>query len=159
MVDKTVYLAGAISGLTYDEASKWRDHVTNELGRFGIKCLSPLRAAIHLRHAGGLLSDCEIQEGTKPAVEAMSTPRGVIARDKFDATHCNILLVNLLGAKKVSIGTCVEIGWANALNIPIIVVMEKDNCHNHVFIRESASFITESLSDAVYLIKAILQDY
>jgi nucleoside 2-deoxyribosyltransferase len=159
MVNKCVYLAGPIGGLTYDEATKWRDHVTNELGRFGIKCLSPLRAAIHLRHADGLLGDCEIQAGTKPAVEAMSTPKGVVTRDKFDATHCDVLLVNLLEAKKVSIGTCVEIGWANALNIPIIVVMEADNIHSHAFVRESASFITESLSDSVYIVKAILKDY
>jgi len=159
MVSKTVYLAGPISGLTYDEASKWRDHITNELGRFGIKCLSPLRAAIHLRHADGLLGDCEIQAGTKPAVESMSTPRGVVTRDKFDATRCGILLVNVLGAKKVSVGTCVEIGWANANDIPIVLVMEPTNMHNHAFVRESANFITESLDDAVYIIKAILKDY
>lgn len=159
MVSKTVYLAGPISGLTYDEATKWRDHVTNELGRFGIKCLSPLRAAIHLRHADGLLGDCEIQAGTKPAVEAMSTPRGVVTRDKFDATRCSVLLVNLLGAKKVSIGTCVEVGWANANDIPIVLVMEKGNCHDHAFVRESANFITESIDDAAYIIKAILKDY
>lgn len=159
MVHKTVYLAGPISGLTYHEATGWRDLVTAELREFGIKCQSPMRAAVHLRHAAGVLGDCEIQAGTKPAVEAMSTPRGVVARDKFDSTRCDVLLVNLLGAKRVSIGTCVEIGWANALNIPIIVVMEAGNIHNHAFIRESASFITESLSDSVYIVKAILKDY
>lgn len=159
MVNKCIYLAGPISGLTYNEATKWRNDITNELGRFGIKCLDPLRSAIHLRNSEGLLSDCEIQEGTQPAVEAMSTSKGVVVRDKFDATRCDVLLVNLLGAKKVSIGTCVEIGWANANDIPIVLVMEKSNIHNHAFIRESASFITESLSDSVYIIKAILKDY
>lgn len=159
MVNKTVYLAGPISGLTYDEATTWRNAITIELAEFGIKCQSPMRAAIHLRHAAGVLGDCEIQEGCKPAVESMSTPKGVVTRDKFDSTRCSLLLVNLLGAKKVSIGTCVEIGWANANDIPIILVMEKDNCHNHAFIRESASFITESLSDSVYIVKAILKDY
>lgn len=159
MVNKTVYLAGPISGLTYHEATDWRNAVTAELAACGIKCLDPMRAAVHLRNTAGVLGDCEIIPGHKPAVEAMSTPKGVVARDKFDATRCDVLLVNLLGAKKVSIGTCVEIGWANALNIPIIVVMEAGNIHNHAFIRESASFITESLSDSVYIVKAILKDY
>jgi len=159
LVHKTVYLAGPISGLTYDEATGWRNAIATELAEFGIKCQSPMRAAIHLRHADGVLGDCEIQAGTKPAVEAMSTPKGVVVRDKFDSTRCDLLLVNLLKAKKVSIGTCVEIGWANANDIPIVLVMEKDNIHNHAFIRESASFITESLSDSVYIIKAILKDY
>lgn len=118
-----------------------------------------MRAAIHLRNADGVLGDCEIQAGTKPAVEAMSTPKGVVTRDKFDSTRCSVLLVNLLGAKKVSIGTCVEIGWANANDIPIVLVMEKENCHNHAFIRESANFITDSLDDGMYIVKAILKDY
>lgn len=159
MVNKTVYLAGPISGLTYEEASGWRNEITAELAKFDIKCLAPLRAAVHLRTRQGLLTDCEILPDCEGAVKSMSTPRGVVARDKFDATRCDVLLVNLLGAKKISIGTCIEIGWANALNIPIIVVMEPGNIHNHAFIRESASFITESLSDSVYIIKAILKDY
>lgn len=159
MVNKTVYLAGPISGLTYKEATSWRDQVAAELTKFDIKCLSPLRAAVHLRGGKGLLSDCEIQEGTKPAVEAMSNAKGVVSRDKFDATHCDILLINLLGAKSISIGTCVEIGWAGALNIPIVLIMKKDNIHNHAFIRESANFIAESLNDALYIVKALLQDY
>jgi nucleoside 2-deoxyribosyltransferase len=68
--------------------------------------------------------------------------------------------VNLLGAKKVSIGTCVEIGWANAHDIPIVLIMEPDgNPHDHAFVTETASFRTDNLNDAVYIVKAILADY
>ena len=159
MVNKCVYLAGPISGLTYHEAAGWRNAITTELAEFGIKCLAPLRAAVHLRTHQGLLTDCEILPGCEGAVKSMSTPRGVVTRDRFDATRCDVLLVNLLGAKKISIGTCVEIGWANANDIPIILVIEPGNCHDHAFIGESANFITASLSDAVYIVKAILKDY
>jgi hypothetical protein len=118
-----------------------------------------MRAAVHLRHANGVLGDCEIQAGTKPAVLAMSTPKGVVKRDKFDATRCSVLFVNLLGAKKVSIGTCVEIGWADANDIPIVLIMEKDNIHHHAFVTESASFVTDNIKDAITIVQAILADY
>lgn len=159
MINKTVYLAGPISGLTYQQATGWRDAVTAELIQDNIKCLSPLRSGVHLRDHDGLLTDCEIAPGLEPAVKAMSTKRGVVARDLFDVTKCNILLVYLLGATSISIGTCVEIGWAHANHIPIIVVMEKYNIHNHAFITETASFVVNTLNDAVHIAKSILSAY
>lgn len=86
-------------------------------------------------------------------------PKGVVTRDKFDATRCSILFVNLLGAKKVSVGTCVEIGWADANDVPIVLVMEKGNIHEHAFITESASFVTDNINDAINIVRAILADY
>jgi nucleoside 2-deoxyribosyltransferase len=159
MVHKTVYLAGPISGLTYNEASKWRDYATEKLKKDNISGLSPLRSAVHLRNHKGLLTDCEIIPGLECAVQAMSNPKGVVTRDKFDATHCDVLLINLIGAKKVSIGTCVEIGWASANNIPIVLIMEEDNIHNHAFVTEPASFVTNSIDDALHVVQAILADY
>jgi hypothetical protein len=36
-----------------------------------------------------------------------------MTRDRFDATRCDVLLVNLLGAERVSIGTMMEVAWAD----------------------------------------------
>jgi nucleoside 2-deoxyribosyltransferase len=160
MVHKSVYLAGPISGLTYEEASGWRDLVCDSLTPHGIKCLSPLRAAIHLRDHKGLLTDCEIVPGLECVVKAMSTPMGVVTRDRFDATHCSVLFLNLLGSKKVSIGSMVEVGWANANNIPIVLIIEPEgNPHEHAFVTECCQFRTTSIWDGVQIVKAILGDY
>jgi len=163
MTNKAIYLAGGISGLTYDEATQWRIATKAALEPLGIKCLSPLRAAVHLRNNQGLLTDCEIVDGMQPenyAALTMSTPRGVVTRDKFDCTHCDMLIVNLLNAKRVSIGTMVEIGWASMRNIPIVLVIEKEgNIHEHAFVKESATFRTDSISEAIEIAKAILGDY
>lgn len=160
MVNKSVYLAGPISGLTYEEASEWRDEIKNALESDGIKCLKPLRAAVHLRNHKGLLTDCEIIPGLEGAVIAMSTPKGVVTRDRFDATHCSVMLLNLFGSKKISIGSMVEIGWANANNIPIVLIMEDDgNLHDHAFVTECCQFRVTQISDAIHIVKAILADY
>lgn len=163
MVFKTVYMAGPISGLNYTEATTWRDDVKELLKGHDIKCLSPLRAEVHLRNHEGLLSDCQtVEENLKASCQvlAMSTPRGVFERDKFDATHCSVMLVNLLGAKKVSIGTVIEIGLAHAHSIPIVLVIEdKDNPHEHAFIRESCAFRTSCLNEGVAIVEAILGAY
>jgi len=163
MVHKCLYLAGPISGLSYKEATTWREEVARELTRFGVKCLSPLRAEVHLRNHEGLLSDCQTPEENLAAgcqVLAMSTQRGVVERDKFDCTRCSVLFINLLGAKKISVGSMIEIGWANANNIPIVLIMEDEhNCHDHAFVRECAAFRTPHISEGVEIVKAILADY
>ena len=166
MVHKVVYLAGPISGLTEQEATEWRKTAKSILEPLGIKCLRPLRSNVHLRNNEGLLdandnlSDTQESMNSGCQILAMSTQRGVVERDKFDCINADIVLVNLLGAKKVSVGTMIEIGWANAHNIPIVLVMEDtSNCHEHAFVRECAAFRTASFRDGIEIVKAILADY
>lgn len=163
MVNKAIYLAGPISGLTYNEAISWRDKVKSQLELCGIKCLSPLRAEVHLRNDEGLLNDRQTtEEHLKSGCQAlaMSTPRGVVERDRFDCVNADVLFLNLLGAKKVSIGSMIEVGWANGKNIPIILIIEDSgNIHDHAFVRESCAFRTHLLTEGIEIAKAILANY
>ena len=166
MVHKAVYLAGPISGLTANEAMGWRHSVKEQLEPMGIKCLSPLRANVHLRNNEGLidandnLSDVQESKDSGCQVLAMSTQRGVVERDKFDCINADMVFINLLGSKKVSIGTMIEIGWANANGIPIVLVMEESsNCHEHAFVRECAAWRTDSILDATKIVAAVLGAY
>lgn len=167
MVHKVIYLAGPISGLTSKEATEWRHAVKEQLEPLDIKCLSPLRANVHLRNSEGLLDANDNLSDTQESLDsgcqilAMSTQRGVVERDKFDCINANMILVNLLGAKKVSIGTMIEIGWANANGIPIVLVIEDDksNCHEHAFVRECAAFRTNSILEGTKIIAAMLGAY
>ena len=151
--DFLVYLAGPITGLTYDGAEDWRQFAKDILRDVGIKALSPLRAKDYLRQVGGPLSGT----GEEYAhLGVLSTPRGVTTRDRYDATRCDVLLVNLLGADRVSIGTVMEIAWADAKRTPIVVAREeKGNIHEHMMINEAVGFRVTTLEQALDIVKAI----
>jgi nucleoside 2-deoxyribosyltransferase len=68
-----------------------------------------------------------------------------------------VLLVNLLGALKVSIGTCMELGWADAARVPIIAVMEQSgNPHDHAMVNEVVGFRVEKVEHGLEIARAIL---
>jgi len=148
-----IYLAGPITGLTWDEATIWRKQVSSELAQFGIECFSPLRFKNFLSH---LDKQLPIQNSYPDF--GLSTPRGITTRDRWDATRCDVMFVNFLGAKKVSIGTVMEIAWADLKRIPVIVIMEPDNIHHHAMIHESIGFVVETIDEAVETVKALLME-
>lgn len=87
----------------------------------------------------------------------MSCLRGVYTRDRFDSMRCDVLLVNFLGAKKVSIGTVMEIGWADSRKIPIICAIEPEgNPHDHPMIREAVGFRVPTVDEAIAVAIKIL---
>jgi nucleoside 2-deoxyribosyltransferase len=150
---KTVYLAGPITGLNYKGASDWRDAATASLLLDGIKGLSPMRCKAYLASLGTISGTGEEYAHLGP----LSTSRGVMTRDRFDATRCDVLLVNLLGATAVSTGTVMEIAWADLKRTPIVVAMEpKGNPHEHMMVNEAIGFRAETLFGAIDLVKAIL---
>lgn len=149
----TVYLAGPITGLSYQGATDWRHHVRDLLDPIGIRTYSPMRAKEYLATIGCISGTGEEYRH----FGCLSLPRGVMTRDRFDATRCDVLLVNLLGAERVSIGTVMEIAWADAHRTPIVCAMEQSgNPHEHMMVQEAIGFRVDSLSDAVDVIKAIL---
>lgn len=148
-----VYLAGPITGLTFDGAEDWRASAKADLAAHGIKALSPLRAKEYLRQVPGAISGT----GEEYAhLGVLSLPRGVMTRDRFDATRCDALLVNLIGAAKVSIGTVMEIAWADLCRTPVVVAIEPaGNVHEHMMIAEATGFRVPSLAEALHVVKAI----
>lgn len=157
MMLPTVYLAGPISGLGYDAAMDWREIAARDLELYGIKGLSPLRAKEYLRHVTGDIgfsATCAEYGSLSP----LSGPRGIMTRDRFDATRCDVLLVNLLGAKKVSIGTMMELAWADLKRTPIVAAMEADgsNPHEHAMVTEAIGFRCVSLAEALHVTRSIL---
>ncbi len=143
----SVYLAGSITGLSYQEATNWRKRFQALVGP-KIKCFDPMRGKRFLENVKELGNCYE---------HPLATAQGIIVRDHFDCHRCDVLLVNFLDAKIVSIGTCFEIAWCSQRRIPIVLIMEpEDNIHNHAFITEAASFRSTSLIEAAEIVKAIL---
>lgn len=151
-----VYMAGPISGLNYDGATSWRDYAKQRLEAGGqIRALSPLR---HQENLKTIERFSDAGDETERLNDVMSSPRGLTTRDRRDTTVSDLLFVNLLGATKVSIGTVMEIAWADMLRKPIVIAMEKSgNPHEHAMINESIGFRVDSLDEAIRVSRAILE--
>lgn len=151
-----VYLAGAIAGLGYDDATDWRNIAKYRLGERGIETLNPMRAkeALASRNDGRISSSFHdyADQG------AFFTSRGIMTRDSTDVRRADALLVNLLGLKKPSLGTVMELGWAYILGKPAIVAIEPEgNPHdNHPMIHEAMRFRVASLEEAIDAVAVVL---
>jgi nucleoside 2-deoxyribosyltransferase len=149
-----VYLAGPISGLNFDGATDWRQYAKAELAQFGIKALSPLREQEHLKSVG-VFTDAAKE--TARLKSPMSMPKGLTIRDRWDAMRCDVLLVNLLGATKVTIGTVMEIAWADSKGIPIVCAIEETgNIHEHAMLMHCIGYRVPTLWDAVDVTRQLL---
>lgn len=147
----TVYLSGPITGQNYQEARYgWRKYVAERLSP-GIKALSPMRHEGHLAEVFGSLEK-EYPE------HFFSQPRVLVEKDRLDIERSDIILVNLLEANRVSIGTMVEIGIAVALGKKIVLCVHRGSMHDHPFVIETASLVLDKLDDAIYAINSLLSE-
>ena len=146
-----VYLAGPITGTSYGECTDWRQFVQDRLSNKGIIGLSPMR------HKDYLLQETAM--GDTYEEQVMSSQRGIFGRDFWDATRCDALFVNLLGADRVSIGTVMEISWAWSARNPVVLVMENEgNPHEHAMLREACYFRVPTVEEGIDVIgKLFLQ--
>lgn len=148
-----VYLAGPITGLSYDGAQDWRNGVIASLAISGIKAISPLRGKEYLAKLEMISGHGE----EYAHMGSMSLPKGVVTRDSFDVRRADMILCNLLGAKAVSIGTVWELGIAFTAGTPVVGVMEDDgNVHEHMMVSESFGWRVNNLFEALHIIKATL---
>lgn len=148
----SIYLAGPIKGLNYNEATEWREKAKQELREVGIDAFSPMRAKSYLKNDKAIDSS-----DSNYSMFPLSVPPAVVCRDFKDCTKRDAIIVYLKGAKAVSIGTVFEIAWAYQARIPVILVMEKEgNPHEHMFIRQCCNFQVETVEEAIFIAKAVL---
>ena len=140
MPKKALFLAGPLTGISYGNAVDWRKYVESKLPP-DVIAFSALRGKTYVARET-VLKDSYPEH-------LLSTPQGTITRDRYDVSRCDALFVNFLKADRVSIGTIMEMAWADAWRIPIILVMENGNIHDHAFVRQVAAFITADLDEAI----------
>lgn len=152
-----VYLAGAISGLTYDQGQDWRTYATAKLAEYNIAGFSPLRAKDFLKSVGKI--EQSYQQRDNP-LGSLSTDRGIMTRDRWDVMTADAVLFYLVGSERVSVGTCIEFGWADAFRKPVVLVMEKEgNLHEHPMVREAAGFRVETIQEGIQVLNCILNPF
>lgn len=149
------YLAGPIKGLAFDQATQWRARAKADLDEAGIDAFSPMRCKEYLRAE----SDVGGQKvADSYAQYPLSTMKAITTRDRKDCMKCDAVLMYLLGAKVVSIGSMLEVAWADAARVPVVLVMEKDgsNVHEHGMVREMCGFQVDTLEEGLWIVKAVL---
>jgi nucleoside 2-deoxyribosyltransferase len=145
-----VYLAGPITGLLYQETVDWREKVKDQLAP-DVVAMSPMRGKAYLA------TGKPIEDATTQALgNVMSSAHGITGRDRNDVRNADAVLMNLLGAERVSIGTMIEAGWADAFRVPLVVVREPDNIHRHGMLDEVATYTVGDLDEAVHLVRMVV---
>jgi len=154
MIHPLVYLAGGIAGLSGNDAMNWRLLARSRFRAYGIETVDPLRAKEALSGMARISTDFHDYENKGP----FFTSRGIMTRDFNDVRRCDVLLVNLLGLTKPSLGTIMELAWAYALQKPAVVAIETSgNPHdNHPMIHEAMPFRVETLDEAIHSVAVIL---
>jgi hypothetical protein len=144
-----VYAAGPISGLSYGDSTDWRGYVDKNIDP-KIQVWSPMR------HKEYLAGESQIEGSYEDTI--MSSQKGIMARDHFDTTRVKVVLVNLLGAKRVSIGTVIEIAWTYPMRTPVVLAIEDGNvnCHIHPMLLEAVGFRSSSLDECIATVERIL---
>jgi len=149
-----IYLCGPITGCSFEEAKYgWRKQVYDSLYGHNIECLSPIR---HLKSEELEVGDYKSMNPQGAKTGALSTPKGLTERDRFDTLRSDLIFCNLLGSTRPSIGSMIELGWADANRIPILLVCEDDNIHNHAMVNSLASWKVNTLKEAVIVTKQLL---
>ena len=149
MSNKSLYLAGGISGLSWQDAIRWRRLVKNTLAPEGIECFSPLRAKSYLRPEQNIANAYESH--------VLSSQRGIFARDWYDCLNCDMVFVNFLASPFPSLGTAMEIAWAYDNKKPIVVAIEKSgNPNDHAMLMEACRFRVDNIEEAIWVAKTVL---
>jgi len=152
MRSNLVYLAGPITGQSYEGATSWRDWFTDRINqRFSdVNCISPMRGKYYLE------SSRDIQATGNELLGILSGGPAIVARDYSDTMNADILVVNLIGASRISIGTMFEIAWAYTKHIPVILVIEdgNENVHTHSMLFAMCGYRVNNLDDALNIVSA-----
>jgi nucleoside 2-deoxyribosyltransferase len=151
----TVYLAGPITGCSFDECVDWREKMISQLPS-EIVGFSPMRGKTYLEGSKEIAASYE-EKSDNSLKQVMSCARGITTRDFNDCKRADAIVVNLVGAKKVSIGTVMEIAWGKAFNIPVILIIEENgNIHEHPMIMECVGFRVNTVDQALDVLKMLL---
>lgn len=123
---KYVYLCGPIRGLSVGQATAWRDDFV-EMSSPTALCLDPTRDHEFVIDPSGVIV------GPKQTPIARSS--ALVSRDLADVKRSSLLVANFTHST-ANIGSLIEIGYAHALGIPIVLILNPEDTplQNHPFL-------------------------
>ena len=147
MIRAKVYLSGPMAGLSYEQGTEWRDYVKDKLGK-DINCLSPYRGKDYFK--GQVITN-------QVYSQVMSTPKAITIRDRWDTVNADVVLVNLTDYQKFSVGTIMEIAWADAARVPVVAVIPTESEYiKHPILTQCCAYIVQDLDEAINIVKVLL---
>ena len=126
---KTIYLAGPMKGLSFEQANKWRKDFLMRCPQW-LGTLSPTRGSCHIKLKESL-GDEEIANSYEN--HPMTSTVGINVRDFNDVRRCDMLVANINDMHSKSIGTIMEIAWARSFNIPVVLILPEDFPEDHPY--------------------------
>ena len=148
-----VYLAGPIASQDLAGATEWRHEAQQRLADLDIRGYSPLRSKEHLIPQSGRIGSSVVDYKDDP----LTSQSGITIRDRYDVMSSDVMIANLLGATEKLVGTAVEFGWADAFNIPVIMVIEPEgSILEHPILNHIAGFRVSTVEEACLVAARIL---
>jgi len=140
------YIMHPITGLSGEELFSYYDDIIKSLPD-GIRALSPLAGK-------EFLQDWDYLPSTGYNA-ACCQDHAIFERDQWMVRQADILFCDFTGAEKVSIGCCMELAMGALLGKHTVLVMDKDNCHNHAFVKEAADVIFDTPEEGIQYLKSL----
>jgi nucleoside 2-deoxyribosyltransferase len=119
-----VYLSGPIASLSPAEALSWREYAKFFLSTQSdnqVIGICPMRHSTY-KNTGRL---------DRKEIDILKDKQACYTRDKYDIKDCDLVFVNVIKPPdRISMGTNIEVGWADAFGKPIIAVSDKDGTYD-----------------------------
>lgn len=135
-----VYLAGPIGPRGSEKNGDWRETATDFLEENLLLVVEPLEAGKYPHgvegHVGKILTD----------------------RDRRFTTQSEYMLVNFSDAFTRSMGTCIELGWADLSPTTTVTVLPEDNPHQHPMVKAVSDYIVDDLQEGLDIIVSLAAD-
>lgn len=153
-MNKTVYLAGPITGMLKGAANDWRYEFAEQLKDHGIIGISPLRCEPLVgERYGGTYADPKF-----------GTARAIASKNLYDVQSCDMTLAFMPATARIdsghlSSGTLIEIGWANAFRKPLVLVSDDLEAYNHPVVNAACGWVLDNLDDGLEVVLGILGGY
>jgi len=146
MSKPTIYLAGPMTGLTWEQATQWREKAALILTP-SWRVVTPVKG--QLQSAQSDVITASTMDDTQEHLPLAHTATGITAQDEFYVRQSDWVLANFTGSTRVSQGTVWELGFAWGLGKQIISVIPKGDVHDHPFIRRRSHVFVQELDEAI----------
>lgn len=145
----TIYCARPMSGRTRDEIIVYYKRVGARLSDAGFKVFTPVYGKGYLRN---LVSTAALDRRA-PVV----TDRALKQRDQWMVRNSDVIFVNLIGATQVSIGSVMELAWADVFGVHSVLVLDKSDIHRHPIVLECADIIFPAEEEALLYLGELVE--
>jgi len=145
-----VYISGPMTGIPYNIVYDRFKKRSVDLKVMGYSVINPFDSEY-------LNSEVDVSE-LASLNDAVINEHSIFFKDKWMVSQCDILFADLsYSDTQISIGTIMEIAMANVLNKLIILILPKDNIHNHGFVHSASTYIFEDIESSMKFMKTLLK--